>query len=67
MAAVTTGELIRVMNYIDDISATLRRVVANIPMMTDEEKKRLADYMRKADPNYAKVMESLEKGGDGRG
>ncbi len=67
MAAVTTGELIRVMNYIDDISATLRRVLANIPMMTDEEKKRLADYMRKADPNYGKVMESLEKGGDGRG
>ncbi len=62
MAAVTTGELIRVMNYVDDISATLRRVVANIPMMTDEEKKRLADYMRKADPNYSKVLESLEKG-----
>ena len=62
MAAVTTGELIRVMNYVDDISATLRRVVANIPMMTDEEKKRLAEYMRKADPNYSKVLESLEKG-----
>ncbi len=62
MAAVTTGELIRVMNYVDDISATLRRVVANIPMMTDEEKKRLAEYMRKADPNYTKVVEQLEKG-----
>ncbi len=66
MAAVTTGELIRVLNYIDDISATLRRVLANIPMMTDEEKKRLAEYMRKSDPNFAKVLESLEKGGDGR-
>lgn len=67
MAAVTTGELIRVMNYIDDIAATLRRVLANIPMMTDEERKRLAEYMRKSDPNYSKVLESLEKGGDGRG
>ena len=65
MAAVTTGELIRVMNYVDDIAATLRRVVANIPMMTDEEKKRLAEYMRKSDPSYAKVLESLEKGGNG--
>jgi len=65
MAAVTTGELIRVMNYVDDISATLRRIVANIPMMTDEEKKRLAEYMRKADPSYAKVVDSLEKGGNG--
>ena len=65
MAAVTTGELIRVMNYVDDIAATLRRVVANIPMMTDEEKKRLAEYMRKSDPSFVKVLESLEKGGNG--
>lgn len=65
MAAVTTGELIRVMNYVDDIAATLRRVVANIPMMTDEERKRLAEYMRKSDPSYTKVLESLEKGGNG--
>ncbi len=65
MAAVTTGELIRVMNYVDDIAATLRRVVANIPMMTDEEKKRLAEYMRKSDPNFVKVLETLEKGGNG--
>lgn len=65
MAATTTGELIRVMNYVDDIAATLRRVVANIPMMTDEERKRLADYMRKSDPNFVKVLESLEKGAHG--
>ncbi len=65
MAATTTGELIRVMNYVDDIAATLRRVVANIPMMTDEERKRLADYMRKSDPNFMKVLESLEKGANG--
>ena len=65
MAAVTTGELIRVMNYVDDIAATLRRVVANIPMMTDEERKRLAEYMRKSEPNFMKVLESLEKGGHG--
>ena len=65
MPAVTTGELIRVMNYVDDIAATLRRVVANIPMMTDEERKRLAEYMRKSDPSFMKVLESLEKGGHG--
>jgi hypothetical protein len=65
MAATTTGELIRVMNYVDDIAATLRRIVANIPMMTDEERKRLAEYMRKSDPNFVKVLDSLEKGGNG--
>jgi hypothetical protein len=53
--------VIRMMNYVDDIAATLRRINANLTFMTDEEKKRLADYMRKADPNYAKVLESLEK------
>lgn len=56
-----TGELIRMMNYVDDIAATLRRIQAGISSMNDEEKKRLADYMRKADPNYLKMVESLEK------
>lgn len=56
-----TGEFIRMMNYIDDIAATLRRVTANIPMMTDDEKKRLAEYMRKSDPNFMNVLEALEK------
>ena len=59
--AVATGEVIRMMNYVDDIAATLRRINANLTFMTDEEKKRLADYMRKSDPNYTKVLESLEK------
>ncbi len=55
-----TGELIRMMNYVDDIAATLRRIQAGVAGMTEEEKKRLADYMRKADPNYVKMMDSLE-------
>jgi hypothetical protein len=59
--AVVTGELIRMMNYVDDIAATLRRITANLSMMNAEEKKRLADYMRKADPNYVKVIEELER------
>ncbi len=59
---VTTGELIRMMNYVDDIAATLRRMQAGIPGMSDDERKRLAEYMRKADPNYVKMMDSLEKG-----
>ena len=59
--AVVTGELIRMMNYVDDIAATLRRITANFSFMNEEEKKRLADYMRKADPNYIKVVEELER------
>lgn len=60
---VATGELIRLMNYVDDIAATLRRIVATIPMMDDEERKRLAEYMRKVEPNYNSVLQQLEKGG----
>jgi hypothetical protein len=60
---VATGELIRLMNYVDDISATLRRIVATVPTMDDEERKRLSDYMRKVEPNYDSVLQQLEKGG----
>jgi len=59
---VITGEAIRMMNFVDDISTTLRRIAANVPFMTEEEKKRLAEYMRKAEPNYMGMIEKLEKG-----
>jgi len=58
---VATGELIRMMNYVDDIATTLRRVQVGVTTMTDEEKKRLAEYMRKSDPNFIKILEGLEK------
>lgn len=57
---VATGELIRLMNYVDDISATLRRITSQIATMTEEERKRLAEYMRKAEPNYEAVLQQLE-------
>jgi len=56
-----TGELIRMMNYVDDIAATLRRIVVGITTMTPEERKRLADYMRNSDPSFTKTLESLDK------
>lgn len=61
-AAQTSGELIRMMNYVDDISTTLRRISASTSFMSAEERKRLADYMRKSDPNYMKVLDHLERG-----
>jgi hypothetical protein len=56
-----TGELIRMMNYVDDISATLRRIIVSKAYITPEEKKKLAEYMRNANPNYAKLVDELEK------
>lgn len=55
-----TGELIRLMNYVDDIAATLRRINASFYLITQEEKQRLAEYMRNSDPNFLKVIEQLE-------
>jgi len=57
-----TGELIRLQNYVDDIATTLRRITATMPFMTAEERKLLADYMRKSDPNFLAVLERMEKG-----
>lgn len=57
-----TGELIRMMNYVDDISATLRRIIAGKAFITAEERKRLAEYMRGADPSYSRILDELDKG-----
>ncbi len=57
-----SGELIRMMNYIDDIAATLRRVNASMYLLTPEDKQRLAEYMRKSDPNFLSMVEMLEQG-----
>jgi hypothetical protein len=58
-----TGELIRLMNYVDDISATLRRISASIPMMDADERKRLAEHLRAATAGLNAVVAQLEKGG----
>jgi len=57
-----TGELIRLMNYVDDIASTLRRISATIPTLTDEERARLVDYMHKSDPSFDSVLAQLQKG-----
>jgi hypothetical protein len=57
-----SGELIRMMNFVDDIAATLRRVSVSINLLTEEEKKRLAEYMRQSDPNFVSILGQLEQG-----
>jgi hypothetical protein len=57
---VVSGELIRMMNYVDEMATTLRRIAANIPTMSDDEKKRLADYIRKSDPSVQGILQRLE-------
>lgn len=56
-----TGELIRLMNYVDDIAAILRRINVALPAMTDEERARLAEYFRKSEPSLESVLTQLDK------
>jgi hypothetical protein len=57
-----TGELIRLINYVDDINTTLRRIKAFVGVMEPDERKRLAESLRGASANLEDVLASLEKG-----
>ncbi|HZE27410.1 MAG TPA: hypothetical protein VE083_08490 [Terriglobales bacterium] len=58
-----TGELIRLMNYVDDINSTLRRISSTMDTMTDEERKRLSEYMSSAVAGLKELLQHLEKDG----
>jgi hypothetical protein len=47
------------MNYIDDVAVTLRRVLATIPALTDEERARVAEHLLNAKPNAQDVAQAL--------
>jgi hypothetical protein len=55
-----SGEAIRTMNYVDDISVTLRRILTVLPQLTEEERQRVADHIKKADPSYDSVLQALQ-------
>jgi hypothetical protein len=57
-----TGELIRLINFVDDINTTLRRISASITLMDADERKRLAENIRSASTNLSSVLGQLEKG-----
>jgi len=59
--AVATGELIRAMNYVDDINATLRRICIYIPSMNVDERKRLAEQLKVAGAAVNAAITDLEK------
>jgi hypothetical protein len=55
-----SGEAIRMMNYVDDISTTLRRIQALVPTLTPEERKRVGDYMRQSKPDSESILAVLD-------
>jgi hypothetical protein len=58
-----SGELIRSMNYVEDITNTLRRILVVIPSLNPEERKRLAETMRATVGSLNDAIKELEKVG----
>jgi hypothetical protein len=56
-----SGEAIRTMNYVDDISVTLRRILSVLPSLTPEERERVAQHIKTADPSYESVIAAVSK------
>ena len=57
-----SGEAIRTMNYVDDISVTLRRILTVLPSLTEEERQRVAEHIKKSDPSFESVVQALQQG-----
>ena len=55
-----SGEAIRTMNYVDDISVTLRRILTVLPSLTEEERQRVSDHIKAADPSYDSVVQAVQ-------
>jgi phosphoserine phosphatase len=54
-----SGEAIRLMNYIDDVAVTLRRVLATIPTLTAEERARVAEHLLQTKPSAEDLTQAL--------
>jgi hypothetical protein len=56
-----TGELIRLINYVDDINTTLRRIQASLHGIDAEERKRLVENLQGADTRIHELLEEVGK------
>jgi hypothetical protein len=49
------------MNYVDDISVTLRRILTVLPSLTAEERERVSQHIKNAEPSYESVITAVSK------
>jgi hypothetical protein len=55
-----SGEAIRLMNYIDDVAVTLRRILAAAPTLTPDEAARVGEHLMQASPSAEDVARALK-------
>ncbi|HTX42905.1 MAG TPA: hypothetical protein VMD25_13800 [Acidobacteriaceae bacterium] len=47
------------MNLVDDVATTMRRILALVPTLTPEERKRVSEYLNQSQPNEEAVQKAL--------
>src|SRR6202000_3168050 len=56
-----SGEAIRMMNYVDDVATTMRRLLAVAPTLTAEGRKCVGEYLRASSAKAGEVLAALDK------
>ena len=54
-----SGEAIRLMNYIDDVAVTMRRLLALAPTLPAEERTLVSEHLLQSKPNAEDVLKAL--------
>jgi hypothetical protein len=54
-----SGEAIRLMNLVDDVATTMRRILALVPALAPDERKRLSEYLKNSEPSTETVLQAL--------
>jgi hypothetical protein len=54
-----SGEAIRLMNYIDDVSVTLRRILTGVATLDNEERALVSAHLAQAKPSAQNVLDAL--------
>jgi len=56
-----SGEAIRLMNYIDDVSVTLRRILTGVATLDEDELVLVSEHLAQAKPSAQDVLNALAK------
>ena len=54
-----SGEAIRMMNLVDDVATTMRRILALAPGLAPEERARVSEYLKNSQPSVEAVQQAL--------
>lgn len=59
MSMPLSGEAIRMMNLVDDVATTMRRILSFVPTLAPDERARVSEYLKASQPNVEAVLQAL--------